>query len=114
MNQCRESKDKLDHKLEQSDSSYPSYKPRKEDYKDKEYYLKNVANKVVKDMLKKKGKRTSDARVNNNYREAPFIAEIMSVQIPSNLNIPSLKYDRTKDHDDHLLAFESQMDLYNA
>lgn len=79
-----------------------------------EAYLKDVAEKAMKDLLNVKCKRTEDVRVNDNERVAPFIDEIMSAPIPPHVKVPTMKYHGTSHPDDHLLAFDSQMDLYNA
>lgn len=79
-----------------------------------EAYLKDVTKKAVKDLLNAKCKRIEDERVNNNERVAPFIDGIMSALIPSHVKVSIMQYHGTTDPDDHLMAFDSQMDLYNA
>ena len=95
-------------------STSDGYKPNRKDYLNNEAYLKDMAEKAMKDLLNIKCKRTADERVNDNERVVPFIDEIMSAPIPSHVKVPTMKYHGTSDLDDHLMAFDNQMDLHNA
>lgn len=65
-------------------------------------------------MFELKEKRTMDPKINNNFKGTSLNERIMAVPLPSYVKIPTIKYDSTPDSDDHLMTFDSQMDLYNA
>ena len=93
--------------LEQSASSTSkSYKPIQKDYPNPEEFMKDVAEKAIKDLLNTKGKRTWEENANGSERVAPFTESIMSEKIPSYVKIPTMKYHGTTDPDDHLMAFD--------
>lgn len=76
--------------------------------------MRDVAERTFKELLQSKGKRTLDENANDNERVAPFSDSIMATKIPSHVKVPTMKYLGLTNPDDHLMAFDIQMDLYDA